>query len=68
MSRYLSDLSRYGYIKIIGGNPRSTGYEYEILNSEEYNQLKANIQTALDEALANIKEECLSTPVVPQLS
>lgn len=68
LSRYLSDLSRYGYIKIIGGNPRSTGYEYEILNSEEYNQLKANIQTALDEALANIKEECLSTPVVPQLS
>lgn len=67
LSRYLSDLSRYGYIKIIGGNPRSTGYEYEILNSNEYNQLKANIQTALDEALAKIKEEHLSTPVVPQL-
>lgn len=75
LSRYLSDLSRYGYIKIIGGNPRSTGYEYELLNSEEYSQLKANIQTALDEALLHIKEEIasggspqyLSTSVVPQL-
>jgi len=57
LSRYLSDLSRYGYIKIIGGNPRSTGYEYEILNSEEYNRLKSTIQTALDEALAKIKKE-----------
>jgi len=68
LSRYLSDLSRYGYIKIIGGNPRSTGYEYEILNSEEYSQLKENIQTALDEALTKIKKEHLSNSVVPQLA
>lgn len=61
LNRHLLELSRYGYLKIIGGN-RARGYEYELLNSEEYQALKDNIQTALDEALENIKKE-ISKPV-----
>ncbi len=61
LNRHLLELNRYGYLKIIGGN-RARGYEYELLNSEEYQALKDNIQTALDEALENIKKE-MSKPV-----
>ena len=61
LNRHLLELSRYGYLKIIGGN-RARGYEYELLNSEEYQALKDNIQTALDEALENIKKE-MGNPV-----
>lgn len=61
LNRHLLELSRYGYLKIIGGN-RARGYEYELLNSEEYQALKDNIQTALDEALENIKKG-MSEPV-----
>ena len=61
LNRHLLELNRYGYLKIIGGN-RARGYEYELLNSEEYQALKDNIQTALDEALENIKKE-MSEPV-----
>jgi DNA primase len=61
LNRHLLELNRYGYLKVIGGN-RARGYEYELINSEEYQDLKNNIQTALDEALENIKKQ-MSEPV-----
>jgi len=73
LSRYLYDLQSYGYIKIIGGNKYRTGFEYEIINQDEYQNLKDNITNALDKALEEIKikasdgsPQYLSTSLVPQ--
>ncbi len=56
LSRYLYDLQRYNYVKIVGGDKFRKGYEYEIVNYEEFNNLENNIKTALDEALDKIKK------------
>jgi len=55
LNRHLSDLNRYGYLSVIGGN-KARGYEYELLNTEEYENLKNSIETALDKALKDIKK------------
>jgi len=54
-NRHLSDLVRYGYLKILGGNRYKKGYEYEVINYEEYKELQAGVQTVLDEILKNLK-------------
>ena len=56
LSRYLFDLQRYNYVKIVGGDKFRKGYEYEIVNYEEFNNLENNIKTALDKALEKIKK------------
>lgn len=53
---YLSQLNKYGYIKIVGGNKHKTGFEYEITDKEEYIRLSNSVQTALDKALEGLKE------------
>ena len=39
MKRYLFELSRYGYIKVVGGS-KYRGFEYQVIDSEEYEKLK----------------------------
>jgi DNA primase catalytic core len=58
---YLAQLHRYNYVKIVGGNRYKSGLEYEIINTEEYNQLKNNLTTALDEALNDIKKNLVDS-------
>ena len=53
---YLVQLLKYNYIKIVGGNRHKSGYEYEIINTEEYRDLNQNLTNALDAALNNVKE------------
>ena len=53
---YLSQLLKYNYIKVIGGSKYRQGFEYQILNTEEYNQLKQSLNSALDAALNKIKQ------------
>jgi len=53
VNRYLNDLELRGYVHRTGGN-RKTGYEYEISNWQEYEQLKAGIDI-LDTVLNDIK-------------
>lgn len=53
VNRYLHQLESRGYINRRGGN-RKTGYEYEILAWEEYEQLKSNIDV-LDGILEKIR-------------
>lgn len=53
---YLVQLLRYNYIKIVGGNRHKSGYEYEITNAKEYNELNEKLDNALDTALADIKK------------
>ena len=38
-NRYLIELVRYGYLKIVGGNRYKKGFEYEVVNYEEYEKL-----------------------------
>lgn len=53
---YLAMLSKYHFVKVIGGHPRKQGYEYEIVNAEEYESLKSSL-TVLDEILNSIKSK-----------
>jgi hypothetical protein len=61
LSRYLFDLQRYNYIKIVGGDKFRKGYEYEVINYEEFSNLENNITTALDKALEQIKNTPVAT-------
>jgi DNA primase len=54
LKRYLMELSRYSYLKINGGN-KFKGYEYQIANEQEYEQLKSDIDQKLDQILQTIK-------------
>lgn len=51
---YLAILNKYNLIKVIGGNPRRQGYEFEIISTEEYNTLKDSMN-ALNTTLEKLK-------------
>jgi DNA primase len=57
LKRYLYQLQVNDYIKIVGGDKFRKGYEYEVINYEEYSELQNNIKTALDKALEKIKKQ-----------
>jgi uncharacterized protein YidB (DUF937 family) len=67
VKRYLNDLLRYNFIKVVGGNRYKSGLEYEVVNTEEYKELESGITTALDEVLNDLKNK-LSGSVVHQWS
>jgi DNA primase len=54
---YLAQLTKFGYVKIIGGNKHKGGFEYEITDKEEYTKLHNSVQSALDKALQEIKKQ-----------
>ena len=56
MKRYMIELQRYGHIKIKTGN-RYRGYEYEITDYEEYEDLKSSIDQRIENILTSIKAE-----------
>ena len=64
INRHLLALVKYGYVQVIGGN-KAKGYEYEILQSSDYEDLKSDISNALDKALDKIKKK-KSIPVAHQ--
>lgn len=64
LSRYLYDLQRYNFLRIIGGT-KSRGYEYELLHEQEYETLQNTIENALDKAFKAIQTS-KSTTSVPQ--
>ncbi len=55
LKRHLYELTRYSYLKIIGGS-RFNGYEYELELEETYLNLKKNIENALDKTYEKLKE------------
>ena len=65
-NRYILELLRNNYIKIIGGNKYRQGFEYQIVKFGEYKELQQNIKTALDKALDKIRMRYPSIPVVSQ--
>jgi hypothetical protein len=54
LKRYLLDLSRTGYIKIKGGS-KYRGFEYEVCDYEEYENLRKSIDEKIAEILSKIK-------------
>jgi DNA-binding transcriptional regulator YhcF (GntR family) len=61
LKKYLQTLSFYGYIKTIGGDKYKQGYEYEITNKDEYNNLQNSVETALEKALQQAKQKAVDT-------
>lgn len=55
LKRYLIELSRHSYIKITAGS-KYKGYEYQVNDFGEYEQLKSNIDRKLEEILLKINE------------
>ena len=53
VKRYLIQLCKLGFLKIAGGS-KAKGYEYEVIDTEEYERLKNNITTVFDEVLTRI--------------
>jgi hypothetical protein len=61
LKRYIFELQRYGYIETQGGN-RYRGFEYQIKNYGEYDDLQNSINQQLNAILLKING--LSSPVV----
>ncbi|MEN9655654.1 MAG: hypothetical protein RL311_562 [Bacteroidota bacterium] len=57
INHYLKTLNFYGYIRSIGGNKFKGGYEYEVTNKDEYNNLQNSVKTALDKALEEVRKQ-----------
>lgn len=54
LKRHLRELMNYGYLQVTGGN-RHRGYQYQLVNEQEYQQLKGKIDQQLDEIIQKIK-------------
>jgi hypothetical protein len=54
-NRYIKTLLQYGFIRKAGGNKKS-GYEYEVSDWQEYDNLKSGLNI-LDELLEKLKKE-----------
>ena len=65
VKRHLYHLVQYGYVKVTGGS-KYRGYEYEVVDPEEYQQLQHQINNALDEAYQRLTTERLSGSTVGQ--
>ena len=57
IKRYTNDLLKYNLLKIVGGNRYKTGYEYEIVKRDDYNELQSKISTVLDNTLQELKNK-----------
>ena len=52
---YLRTLLQYGYVRVVGGNRYNRGYEYEIVNMQEYEHLQKQLDKVLQGVLEDIK-------------
>jgi DNA primase len=55
LKRYLIELTKNGYVKVSAGN-KYKGFEYQVADYEEYNELRGSIEQKLSEILEKIKE------------
>lgn len=54
--KYMIELQQYGYVRKTEGDKKK-GYQYEITNFEEYQELQARINTVLDDILDTLKAQ-----------
>jgi predicted transcriptional regulator len=62
IQRYVKELSQYGYIKRINGQKGRVGFEYTIVDAEEYNKLQTAIDGHIEEVLKSVREFIKSSP------
>jgi hypothetical protein len=55
VKRYLNELEKGGYIKIIGGS-KFKGFEYAVNNMQEFKTLQEEVETTLNETLNKLKK------------
>ena len=55
LKRYMIELTRFGFLKTVGGN-KYKGYEYQLDNLLEYDQLKNDIDQKINSILLKINE------------
>ena len=56
IQRYVKELSQFGYIKRINGQKGRVGFEYNIVDAEEYNKLQTAIDGHIEEVLRSVRE------------
>jgi DNA primase len=56
IQRYIRELKQYGFIKQISGFTHRKGFEYSIVDGEEYKQLKSTINEHLESILSKLQE------------
>jgi DNA primase len=56
IQRYVKELSQYGYIKRINGQKGRVGFEYNIVDAEEYSKLQTAIDGHIEEVLKSVWE------------
>lgn len=62
IQRYVKELSQYGYIKRINGQKGRVGFEYNIVDAEEYNKLQTAVDGHIEEVLKSVREFIKSSP------
>lgn len=67
LQRYMRELSQYGHIKRVGNQKGRPGFEYTIVQTGEYEQLRTAIDTQLEEVLQSIRAKCDNATVMRQL-
>jgi DNA primase len=55
LRRYLFELNRYGYLKVVGGS-KYKGLEYQIIDYKEYDQLRSGIDEQLSAIMEKIRQ------------
>lgn len=56
MQRYIRELKQYGFIKPVSGFKHRKGYEYNIIDQEEYGRLKNEIDNHLEAILTQLRQ------------
>jgi DNA primase catalytic core len=56
IQRYIRELKQYGFIKPVSGFKHRRGFEYNIIDAEEYRQLKSEIDTHLQAIIGKLRK------------
>jgi DNA primase len=56
IQRYIRELKQYGFIKPVSGFKHRKGFEYNVTDAAEYNQLKSEIDTHLQAIIEKLRK------------
>jgi len=56
VKRYIKQLTSFGYISIVGGDKYRKGYQYSLADTNDYQKLKTEVETVLNQNLARAKK------------
>jgi DNA primase len=56
IQRYIRELKQYGFLKAVSGFKHRSGFEYAVMDAEEYNQLKSGIHVHLQAIVEKLRQ------------